>query len=114
MKTSLLSLVLGLNIASAPALVAQDAGNTNSASATPPASGNTSGAGGGSQHGEKLKAMLEQLDLTDAQKTQIKQIRANTQAGKERRQQIMAVLTPNQKQKLIGMLQQYRAGQADQ
>lgn len=88
---------------------AQTAGATNAASSTAPSAG-----GGNGQRAEKWKAAFEQLDLTDVQKTQIQQIRANTQAGPERRQQIMAVLTPDQKQKLIGMLKQARAAQAGQ
>jgi Spy/CpxP family protein refolding chaperone len=109
MKKSLLSLALAFTLASSPALFAQSSGSTNAASATAPSED-----GGKGQRAEKLKAALEQLDLTDAQKQQIKQIRANTDPGKERRQQIMAVLTPDQKQKLISMLQEYRAQQAGQ
>lgn len=40
---------------------------------------------------------FQNLDLTDAQRAQIKQIRENTPKGKERRQEIMAILTPEQK-----------------
>ena len=109
MTKSLLSLALVFTLASSPALFAQSSGSTNAPSATAP-----SGGDGNGQRGEKLKAALEQLNLSDAQKQQIKQIRANTQPGKERRQQIMAVLTPDQKQKLISMLQEYRAAQAGQ
>jgi len=109
MKKSLLLLASLFTLFSTPVLFAQSAGNTNAASATAP----SENAGNG-QRAEKLKAALEQLDLTDAQKQQIKQIRANTDPGKERRQQIMAVLTPDQKQKLISMLQEYRAQQAGQ
>ena len=56
-----------------------------------------------------MKEMLAQLDLTDTQKGQIKQIRATVTDRKERRQQIMAVLTQDQKAKLIQMFQQYRS-----
>jgi Spy/CpxP family protein refolding chaperone len=106
MKISLLSVALVFTLAATPVVFAQ---STNAPSATAP-----SGGDGNGQRGEKLKAALEQLNLSDAQKQQIQQIRANTQPGKERRQQIMAVLTPEQKQKLISMLQEYRAAQAGQ
>ena len=108
MKKSLL-FALVFTLASTPVLFAQSSGSTNAASATAPSED-----GGKGQRAEKMKAALEQLDLSDAQKQQIQQIRANTQPGKERRQQIMAVLTPDQKQKLISMLQEYRTQQAAQ
>ena len=60
------------------------------------------------QREERWKAAIAALDLTDAQKDQIKQIRNTVTDRKERRQQIMAVLTPEQKQKLMQMFQQYR------
>jgi Spy/CpxP family protein refolding chaperone len=110
MKTFLLGLVLALSVASTPVLLAQDDGSANS-STTPSGGGGNSGDG---QRAEKWKQVLEQLNLTDAQKAQIKQIRANTQPGPERRQQIMAVLKPEQKQKLIAMLKEYRSAQAGQ
>jgi Spy/CpxP family protein refolding chaperone len=106
MKISLLSLALVFTLMSAPVVFAQ---STNAPAATAP----SNNAGNG-QRAKKIKAALDQLDLTDSQKQQIQQIRANTQPGKERRQQIMAVLTPDQKQKLISMLQEYRTGQAGQ
>jgi Spy/CpxP family protein refolding chaperone len=43
---------------------------------------------------------IQQLGLSDAQKAQIKQIRQNIPKGKERREQIMAVLTPEQRAQL--------------
>jgi Spy/CpxP family protein refolding chaperone len=106
MKNSLLLLSLLITLVSAPVLSAQTAAGTNATSATAPSDNG--------QRAEKMRAALEQLDLTDAQKQQIKQIRATTQPGKERRQQIMAVLTPDQKQKLIAMLKDYRTQQAAQ
>jgi Spy/CpxP family protein refolding chaperone len=109
MKKSLLSLALVLTFASAPFVFAQTSGSTNAPSATAPTGGDGNG-----QRAEKMKAALEQLNLSDAQKQQIQQIRAKTQAGKERRQQIMAVLTPDQKQKLISMLQASRAEHSTQ
>jgi periplasmic protein CpxP/Spy len=109
MKKLLLLLASIFTLVSSPILFAQSSGSTNAPSATAPSEN-----GGNGQRAEKMKAALEQLNLSDAQKQQIQQIRANTQPGKERRQQIMAVLTPDQKQKLISMLQEYRAAQAGQ
>jgi Spy/CpxP family protein refolding chaperone len=108
MKISLLSLLLvgaAISALGAQAVFADDA-TTNA-----PASGSAVGAGnaGNGQRGEKMREAFEQLNLTDAQRAQIKQIRASTPAGKERRQQIMAVLTPDQKAKLIAMLKEHRA-----
>ena len=111
MKNSILFLSFALVIASAPVLFAQDTGSSTSPTATPADGNRTSGDG---QHTGKWKAVFGQLDLTDAQKSQIKQIRANTQPGPDRRQQIMAVLTPDQKQKLISLLKEYQAEQAGQ
>jgi Spy/CpxP family protein refolding chaperone len=107
MKKFILGLIFASSIASAPLLLAQDDGTTNTTSPAP-----SDGDGGYGQKAGKWKEAFAQLDLTDAQKAQIKQIRANTQPGKERRQQIMGVLTPEQKQKLIGMFKDYRSGQA--
>jgi len=109
MKTSLLSLAAVLVFASTPLLFAQTSASTNAPAATAPSDDTGKG-----QRAEKLKAALDQLDLTDAQKQQIQQIRGNTQPGKERRQQIMAVLTPDQKQKLKSIFQQSREKQAAQ
>jgi Spy/CpxP family protein refolding chaperone len=57
---------------------------------------------------EKMKAALAQLDLTDDQKAKIKDIFTNVPAGKERRQQIVAVLTPDQKEKLKSIIHERR------
>ncbi len=107
MKKPLLFLTLACTALSSPMLFAQSTGTTTPPAPTTPSG--TSGASGNTATGdraEKMKAALEQLDLTATQKAQIKQIRANTEPGRERRQQIMAVLTPDQKQKLIAMLKQ--------
>lgn len=114
MKKPFLFLTFACAAMSSPLLFAQDAGGANAPSSTAPADSEGNGSTGGGQHAGKWKAVFEQLALTDTQKQQIKQIRAGTQPGKERRQQIMAVLTPDQKQKLISLLQEYRAGQAGQ
>ncbi len=57
---------------------------------------------------EKFMAMMQQLNLTEDQKAKIKQIRASTQAGPERREQIAAVLTAEQKEKLRELIKQHR------
>ncbi len=57
---------------------------------------------------EKLKADLAQLDLNDDQKAKIKDIFTTVPAGKERRQQIVALLTPEQKEKLKAMIKERR------
>jgi Spy/CpxP family protein refolding chaperone len=113
MKAPLLSLILALAMISSPALFAQDAGSDTSSSGTSAGSGDTSGAGNG-QRGGKWKEAFQKLDLTEAQKEQIKQIRTSTSPGKERRQQIMAVLTPAQKEKLVAMIKSNRADQGGQ
>ena len=97
MKTPLLCAAFAL--AFSTAVLAQTTTNT------PPA--NCANNGEGARY-EKLKAALEQLDLTDAQKAQIKQIRETVTDKKDRRRQIFAVLTPDQKQKLLQMIQEHR------
>jgi Spy/CpxP family protein refolding chaperone len=106
MKKPFLFLTFACTALSSPLLFAQDAGSTSSSSEPAQATGSDNG-----QRTGKWKAILEQLDLSDAQKTQIKQIRANTQPGPDRRHQIMAVLSPDQKQKLISLLKDDQAGQ---
>jgi len=81
----------------------------SSSGATASGTTSTPGAGQG-QRMERLKAALAQLDLTDAQKEQIQQIRGSVTDRKERRQQIMAVLTPDQKAKLVAMWQARKNG----
>jgi len=54
---------------------------------------------------------FEQLGLSDAQKIQIKQIRQSTPKGKERRQEILALLTPEQKAQLKQDIEQWKAQQ---
>ncbi len=111
MKTCFLSLFLvGAALTATPLPMAQaddistlaaPAGSTNAASGTAPAAPQ-------GQRMERLKEALAELDLTDAQKAQIKQIRASVTDHKERRQQIMAVLTPDQKDKLLAMWQAHK------
>jgi Spy/CpxP family protein refolding chaperone len=111
MKKSLLFSFLVSAVALAPVAYAQDAAGDGSTTA--PANGADNSGGDAGQKG-KWRAAFAQLYLSDAQKQQIKQIRASTQPGKERRQQIMAVLTPDQKQKLIAMFKQYHSQQDGQ
>ena len=56
----------------------------------------------------RFKAALAQLDLTDGQKAQIKQIRATVTDRKERHQDVLAVLTTEQKAKLRELIQASR------
>lgn len=53
--------------------------------------------------------LMQQLGLSDAQKAQIKEIRENTPKGKARRQEIAAVLTPEQKAQLKQEIEQKKA-----
>ena len=57
---------------------------------------------------EMMKKAFAQLDLTDAQKKQMAEIHQNVSDPAERRQQIMAVLTPDQKAKLAAMIKAHR------
>jgi Spy/CpxP family protein refolding chaperone len=113
MKKFLHASVFALALLASPALFAQDAPSDNASSDTPLAAGGTTGS---AERGGKWREAFAKLDLTEAQKQQIQQIRTSTSPGKERRQQIMAVLTPAQKEKLVAMFKAYRAeqGGADQ
>lgn len=113
MKKFLHSAVLALTLLSSPALFAQDANSGASSPDNSAGSGDTSGGGNG-QRGEKWREAFAKLDLTDAQKEQVRQIRSSTSPGRERRQQIMAVLTPAQKEQLVAMIRQYRANHSGQ
>jgi Spy/CpxP family protein refolding chaperone len=97
MKTFLYCAALAL--ASISSLAAQ---TTPQPSPTPPP------AAGQPERMEKFKAALAKLNLTDAQKTQIQQIRATVTDRRERRQQIMAVLTPDQKAQLKQIFLEHR------
>jgi Spy/CpxP family protein refolding chaperone len=108
-KHLLCSLLAGVLLAS-PSLFAQEA--SPGASTGSLSSGNGDAAAG--NDGQRVgiwRAVIEKLDLTDAQKEQIKQIRASTPPGKDRRHQIMAVLTTAQKEQLLAMIKAYRADQ---
>lgn len=67
--------------------------------------------GGHGHHGARLRRMLAQLNLTDDQRGQIRQILQNGQ-GQNRKvtmRQIRAVLTPEQRQQWRALRQQQRA-----
>jgi Spy/CpxP family protein refolding chaperone len=84
-----------------------------SPSQTAPSTGSTNAGVNGTPtagQGHHFRAILAQLDLTEAQKEQIKQIRATVTDRKERHQQVLAVLTPEQKAKLRELIQTYRSG----
>ena len=94
------------------------ADDTSTSGQTAPAGGSTTAGGSGAATGsqgqklERLKEAMAALDLTEAQKEQIKQIRSSTTPGQDRGQQILAVLTPEQKAKLREMIMAHRdAGQ---
>ena len=110
MKTSLLSLLfIGavITVAPLPRVMAEDDSTSDQPAST---SGSTnSGENGGQKQGfERLSKVLGQLDLTEAQKAQIKQIITTVTDRKERRQEIVAVLTPEQKAKLRELLKEHR------
>jgi Spy/CpxP family protein refolding chaperone len=110
MKPFLITLFLvGIGLAALPLPMARaDDGTTSNPAAAPSGPSNSAGAGDQSQRIERFKAAIEQLNLTDAQKDQIKQIRASVTDRKERREQIMNVLTPDQKAKLRDMIMAHR------
>jgi Spy/CpxP family protein refolding chaperone len=112
MKHFLLLVISAVSFAATP--VAAD--DTAASGQTATSSGSTSSAGASteaSSQGQKLerfKQVLATLDLTDAQKEQIKQIRTGTTDRQERHQQIMGILTPDQKAKLLEMIKEHRNG----
>ena len=111
MKTSFLSvLVISVTLAMRPSQRAMADDNTLSGQSISSAdtTGTNAAGDGQGQRLERLKEVLAQLDLTDAQKTQIQQIRSTVPAGHERRQEILAVLTPDQKTKLRELIQAHR------
>jgi len=65
------------------------------------------GANGGGQH---MQQMFAQLDLTDAQKQQLNQIRQTVTDRKQRREQIMNVLTPDQRAKFEQLRAEHKKG----
>jgi Spy/CpxP family protein refolding chaperone len=57
---------------------------------------------------QRMKAIFAQLNLTDDQKQQIREIRQTVTDPAQRHQEVMAVLTPDQKEKLKELFQQNR------
>ena len=55
-----------------------------------------------------IAVMLQKLNLTESQKTKIKEILDSGEAGKERREAIMGVLDDSQKAKLKSLMEQAR------
>jgi len=110
MKTSFLSLLLAsaaLTAIPAQTILAQD----NSTSGPTSLSGGSTNNGGTDEQGRRFgpfRRLLAQLDLTEAQKAQIKQIFLTVTDPKERRQEIVAVLTPEQKARLRELIKQHR------
>ena len=72
---------------------------------------NTGAPNGQTGSGQRRQHILQLLNLTDAQKQQIKQIRASTTDKKTRRQEIWQILTPAQQQQLKQLRQQRQAAQ---
>ena len=113
MKTSLLFLFLIAAFTALPSQMAladdsTTSGQAVSSSGSTNSGGTNASAGGQRQRLERLKAMFAQLGLTDAQKEQIKQIRASVTDRKERREEILNVLTPDQKAKLQELREEHR------
>jgi Spy/CpxP family protein refolding chaperone len=109
MKRLFLPSVLSIMLLASPGLpaVAQTSDDDMDLSDSPSStSTDTTGAAPAPGHHQHL---LAQLDLTDAQKAQIKQIVQGTTDKKERRQQIRAILTPDQKIKLRQLIRERRA-----
>lgn len=101
-------LLLGLCamlMASPQSVLADD---TDATTQTAPADGSNT-----AQRMERMKEVFAQLDLTPEQKQQIRQIRLTVTDKVQRRQEVMAVLTADQKEKLRQILQQYRANGGD-
>jgi Spy/CpxP family protein refolding chaperone len=111
MKTSLFSLwLIGGTLAALPLQTAPADDTTSSGPSMPSGASTNSGAAASGRRLERFKQAFAQLGLTDAQKEQIKQIRASVTDRKERREQIMNVLTPDQKAKLRELIEAHRNG----
>lgn len=99
-------LALILSLLTCPLLAQQ----TPPATTTPP-TGNSGTPPGGDPSGKPKHPhpdFLSQLNLTDAQKAQIAQIKQNTPDHKQAHEQIMALLTPDQKAQLKQLHEQWR------
>jgi len=91
-----------------------NAGQTPSSSGAPNYGGPGTASGGpgaapGTQS-DRIRGALAELNLTDAQRAQIMQIRATVTDRKERRQQVLALLTPDQRARLHELRAERRNG----
>ena len=113
MKSPFFSLFLVGAAATVLSLQSIRADDATSGSQTAPSTGASDGAAPAQGQGQRLqrfKEAMAQLDLTDAQKAQIKEIRATVTDKTERHQQVLAVLTPDQKAKLRQLIMAHRDG----
>ena len=109
LSSSLSILALALLGTPMPAQTADDdLGDSTSGAAADTSGSNTGTSGSAPAHRHRL---LAQLGLTEQQRAQIKQIIQNTTDRKERRQEIKAILTPEQKMKLRELIRARRAQQ---
>jgi len=105
MKRLLLSALLSISVlapSGAPVLAQTSDDEMDDSSSTAPT--DSTGSTPGRHH-----HLLAQLGLSDEQKAQIKQIFQSTTDRKERRQQIKAILTPEQKMQLRQLIRERRA-----
>jgi len=113
MKSTIFSLFLAGAAATVLSLQTVRADDLSAGGQTAPSTGASDGtapAQGQGQRWQRFKEAMAQLDLTEAQKALIKQIRATVTDKKERRQQVLAVLTPDQKAKLRQLILAHRDG----
>jgi len=115
MKNSLFALILAGAACALPSqtILADDGstvGQTAPSSGSTNSGGNNAPAAAPGERFQRFKEAMAQLDLTDAQKAQIKQIRATVTDRTARRQQILALLTPEQKSRLSQLLLARRSG----
>jgi Spy/CpxP family protein refolding chaperone len=102
MKISLLSLLLGAALIAIPCQTVRSDDDTSSDISSSSTTGDT--------HPRRGKILAE-LNLTDAQKQQIKQIWSTTTDRKERRRQIWQILTHEQRDKLKELRQEHKSGE---
>jgi Spy/CpxP family protein refolding chaperone len=112
MKASLLSLFLiGAALTAIPLqTVLADDGTTSEQT---PSSGDSTNSAGNGAEGQRFgyfKEALAELNLSDAQKEQIKEVRASATNRRERHREILGVLTPDQKARLRELIQEHRNG----
>ena len=114
MKTSFLLplFCIGAALAAIPlqAVLADDgapAGQSTPSDGPDASSGNATT---GQHDHPRLRKLFTKLDLSDAQKERIKQIRGGVTDRKERREEILNVLTPEQKAKLRELIERRKNG----